>query len=135
MSDKNCKQIAADAWNNPGWKPAASEYHRHRAGRPLIVEIEPKRPKRLRRLMRPGITLEQAWNEINDPRNRPTPKVTVEAVMVAVRGRALAALTEPATLERLERCDAAARAEINQRIEKLGLKPCLTTLLAKRSQM
>jgi hypothetical protein len=59
----------------------------------------------------------------------------VEAVMLAVRERGLAALKEPATVERLERCDAAARAEINQRIEKLALNPCLTTSLAKRSQM
>jgi hypothetical protein len=53
----------------------------------------------------------------------PTPNVVVEAVMHVVRERGLAALKEPATVERLERCDASARAEINQRIEKLGLKP------------
>jgi hypothetical protein len=109
----------ADAWHAPGWKQAAAEYHKSRAGRPLIVEIEPERLKRLRRLMQPGVSLEQAWNEINDPRNRPTPNVVVEAIMLAVRERGLAALKEPATVERLERCDASARAEINQRIEKL----------------
>jgi hypothetical protein len=128
------KKVAADAWNAPSWREAVREYHRDRAGRRLIVEIEPEH-KRLKRLMRPGVTLEQAYRELNDPRNRPTPKVTVEVVMVAARARGIAALKEPATAERLQRCDAAARAEINQRIEKLGLKPCLTTLLAKRSQM
>src|SRR5262249_16836404 len=76
-----------------------------------------------------------AWAELNDFRNRPTPKATVEAVVHAVRERGLAALKEPTTVERLKRCDAAARADTNQRIEKLGLKPCLTTLLAKHSQM
>jgi hypothetical protein len=58
----------------------------------------------------------------HDPRNRPTPNVVVEAIMLTVRERGLVALKEPATVERLKRCDAAARAEINQRIEKLGLK-------------
>ena len=76
-------------------------------------------------LTQPRVSLEQAWNEINDRRNRPTPNVVVEAIMLAVRERGLVALKEPATVERLKRCDAAARAEINQRIEKLGLKHAL----------
>jgi len=129
------KAEAPKAWNNPGWKEAAAEYHRDRAGRPLIVEIEPERLKRLRRLMSDSVSLDAAWAELNDFRNRPTPKATVEAVVHAVRERGLAALKEPTTVERLKRCDAAARADTNQRIEKLGLKPCLTTLLAKHSQM
>jgi len=41
--------------------------------------------------------------------------------MHAVRERGVAALKEAVTAERLERCDAKARAEINKRIEKLGL--------------
>jgi hypothetical protein len=51
--------------------------------------------------------------------HRPTPQVTIEAVMYSVRGRGLKALKEPATQERLRRCDASARAQINQRVEKL----------------
>lgn len=85
--------------------------------------------------MSDSVSLDAAWAELNDFRNRPTPKATVEAVVHAVRERGLAALKEPTTVERLKRCDAAARADTNQRIEKLGLKPCLTTLLAKHSQM
>jgi hypothetical protein len=50
---------------------------------------------------------------------RPTPQTTVETVMWTVRERGLKALREPANQERLGRCDAAARAQINQRIEKL----------------
>jgi hypothetical protein len=50
---------------------------------------------------------------------RPTPQTTIDAVMYSVRERGLAALDEPATRERLGRCDAAARRQINQRIEKL----------------
>ena len=73
----------------------------------------------LRKLMHPSVTLGQAYREINDPKNRPTPQVTVEAVILTVRERGLAALKEPANVERLERCDAAAKAEIEQRIAKL----------------
>jgi hypothetical protein len=77
------------------------------------VEIESELLQWLRRLMQPGISLQQANSEINAPCNRPTPAVVVEAVMLAVRERGLAALKEPATVERLQRCDAAGRAEIN----------------------
>jgi hypothetical protein len=52
-------------------------------------------------------------------RSRPTPQVTIEAVFYCARKRGLAALQEPANLERLSRCDEAARAQINERIAKL----------------
>jgi hypothetical protein len=48
-----------------------------------------------------------------------TPQTTVDTIMCSVRERGLNALREPANQERLARCDAAARAQINQRIEKL----------------
>jgi hypothetical protein len=51
-------------------------------------------------------------------RNRPTPKAVVEAIMWCVRDRGLAALDEPANVERLARCDEAARAEIKRRCAK-----------------
>jgi hypothetical protein len=50
---------------------------------------------------------------------RPTPQATIEAIMYGVRARGVAALKEPANAERLRRCDAAARAEINRRIAAL----------------
>lgn len=56
------------------------------------------------------------------PSTRPTPQVTIEAIMLCVRERGLGALQEPANLERLERCDEAARQQINQRIAKLSQK-------------
>jgi hypothetical protein len=74
---------------------------------------------RARRLMDAKVSLEQAWAEINDPRARPTPQVTIEAILHCVRERGLAALKEPANLERLARCDAAAKSEIDRRIGKL----------------
>jgi hypothetical protein len=50
---------------------------------------------------------------------RPTPQATIEAIMYGVRAHGVAALKEPANAERLRRCDAAARAEINRRIAAL----------------
>ena len=50
---------------------------------------------------------------------RPTPQATVDAVMYCVRERGVAVLKEPANVERLSRCDAAAKAEIDKRIAKL----------------
>ena len=49
----------------------------------------------------------------------PTPQSTVEAVMLSVHERGLAALEEPDTLERLSRCDASAHEKINRRITAL----------------
>ena len=54
------------------------------------------------------------------PEQRTTPQATVDAILHSVRERGLQALKEPANVERLSRCDEAARAGINRRIEKLG---------------
>ncbi len=50
---------------------------------------------------------------------RSTPQVVVEAIMWTVRERGLQALQEAANLERLGRCDATARQQINDRIARL----------------
>jgi len=81
--------------------------------------IYPEDPARLRRLMSGDVSLDAAWARLNDFRNRPTPKATIEAVVHAVGKRGLAALKESATAERLDRCDTAAKAEIEQRIASL----------------
>jgi hypothetical protein len=75
---------------------------------------------RARRLLAPGVTLEQAWAELNHPRAHPTPRSTIEAILHCVRERGLAALKEPTNIERLARCDARAKAEIDRRIGKLS---------------
>jgi hypothetical protein len=64
----------------------------------------------------------ELWDRLNDPRRWPTPQSTIEAIMVAVRARGIAALKEPATIERLRRCDDGARGEINRRIAALADK-------------
>jgi hypothetical protein len=53
------------------------------------------------------------------PKPRPTPQMTIEAILYCVRERGVAALKERDNIERLRRCDAKARAEINARIQKL----------------
>jgi hypothetical protein len=119
LKNKNWDEIAAEAWSSPGWKQAALEYCHTRGNRTLIAETPPEDLARLRRLMSDDVSLDTAWAELNDYRNRPTPRATIEAVMHAVRKRGLAALKEPATAERLERCDEAAKAEIERRIAHL----------------
>jgi hypothetical protein len=75
--------------------------------------------KRLRRLA--DMSFDRMWSETNAPRLRPTPQATVEAVLEDVKERGVAALREPKNIERLTRCDAAAKAQIDRRIAKLGL--------------
>jgi hypothetical protein len=54
---------------------------------------------------------------------RPTPDATVDAIMYCIRERGMAALKEPANVERLSRCDDEARATIKKRIAKLKVQP------------
>jgi hypothetical protein len=75
---------------------------------------------RTRRLLSPAVSFEQVWDELNGARSYQTLQSTVEAILHCVRERGLAALKEWANVERLARCDAAARAEIDRRIGKLG---------------
>jgi hypothetical protein len=119
MTAPKIPTMAADAWDAPSWRTAAVEYRKARGNRTLIVETPLEDLKRLRRLMGDDVSLERAWSELNDPRNRPTPKTTIDAIMFAVRERGLAALKKPATAQRLEHCDEAAKAEIERRIANL----------------
>jgi hypothetical protein len=63
------------------------------------------------------MSLDALWQRFNE--RRPTPQSTIEAIMYCVRERGVAALKEATNIERLARCDAAARAEINRRIARL----------------
>lgn len=63
------------------------------------------------------ISIDALYRALNN--FRPTPQTTVEAIMVAVRERGLAALEEAANVERLVRCDQVARRQINERITRL----------------
>jgi hypothetical protein len=65
------------------------------------------------------------WDQLNSPSRFGTPQSTIDAIMYCVRERGLAALNEPTNAERLSRCDQAARAQINKRIETLREKGLL----------
>jgi len=67
---------------------------------------------RARALMSDEVSLERAHAEMH--RNRPTSEATIEAVKQAVRDRGPAALNETATRNRLQQCDAAAHAAIDE---------------------
>jgi hypothetical protein len=107
---------AEASWESESWKRAAGAYHAECRGRTLIVETDAKKIKRLRRLLDPSVSLERMWNELNDPQNRPTPQVTIEAIWLAVRERGVEALDQSATRSRYESCDASARAELRRRM-------------------
>jgi hypothetical protein len=76
-----------------------------------------ERTKFLRKLLDPNVGLDKARRLLND--RRPTPEATVEAILYSVRERGVAALKEPANVDRLSRCDQAALAEIDRRVAKL----------------
>ena len=54
----------------------------------------------------------------SERRSRPTPRTTIEAILWCVRERGGRALHEPANIERLLRCDSAAKTEINEFIAR-----------------
>jgi hypothetical protein len=64
-------------------------------------------------------SLERVWNHYQDPRNRPTPQVVVEAILCWVAERGIAALDEPKNVERISRCDDAARKQIDARVQAM----------------
>jgi hypothetical protein len=114
--------VAAGAWEAPSWKTAAREYHETRGNRPLIVETEPERLARQRHLLMGSTSLERVWAELNDPRSRPAPPATVEALMFSLR-RGVGALAEPASQRRLSELSEEQVCEVYARVQKF--KECI----------
>jgi hypothetical protein len=87
----------------------------------LVELIEPFEDLFGRSICRRCLEAEDARRRLEQQRlARPaTPQTTIEAVLHCVRERGAAALKEPANVERLSRCDAASRQQINSRIKKL----------------
>jgi hypothetical protein len=83
-----------------------------------IVTIGAEELARARRLLDPAVSLDSAYRQINEARSLPTPQTVVEAIMYCVREQGLAALKEPAVIDRLGECDAAAKAQIDCRVAK-----------------
>jgi hypothetical protein len=63
-----------------------------------------------------GMSLDALWQHLNSA--RATPQTTIEAILHCVRERGLKAFKEPANIERLRRCDAAAMTQIDARLIK-----------------
>jgi hypothetical protein len=110
-----------DPWaaDMPGWRRAAAEYHSDRAGR--VLSGEPRRLARLRRLMAEDVSIDRAWQELNDVRNWSTPKATIDAVWWAICERGMSALAEPRIADRIASFDEAARSELDRRIANIGV--------------
>jgi hypothetical protein len=62
------------------------------------------------------MSLGALWDHLN--RTHRTPQTTIEAVVHCVGERGVAALKEPANIERLLRCDDGAKTKINERIAR-----------------
>ena len=82
----------------------------------------PPKVASLRSLLDDRVSLDRAWRELNDTHARPTSQATIEAILYCVRERGISALQEPANRERLSRCDAAALAQIDDRIVRLRIR-------------
>jgi hypothetical protein len=108
----------AGAWDSPGWKKAATEYHRDRAGRPLIVELEPDGLKRLRESLKDSTSFSAAYYEIAR-RDSGAPQQTVVALMLSLRSRGIKAVEEVATKRRLSELSDQQVVEVGNRLQRL----------------
>jgi hypothetical protein len=101
--------------HNPKLAESAREYHTDREQHGPR-ELAPDAIERVTRLLDPKISIDAAYREMNGARARPTPQVTIEAILHSVRSRGLTALEEPATQEPLARCDRDAHQQLAERI-------------------
>ena len=70
----------------------------------------------------PEETIHTLYWRLNQKRAT-TPEAVIDALMYSFRQRGVAAFKEPANVERLARCDEAARGEMRKRIAKLKVQP------------
>jgi hypothetical protein len=116
------KKVAEDAWNAPGWKAAAVEYPKARGGRPLIVEIESKHLKRLRRPLESNVSLERNFWGTSTLKGRAA-ESAVEALMLVLREGGTKALEQSAVKQRLSELNETQVREIGARLQRL--KPAI----------
>ena len=81
--DKPEQTGAEDAWNAEGWREAAREYHQQRGNRCVVVDIEPARRARLRKLMGDNVSIERAWSEINQRDHVPASTLRAAEYLIA----------------------------------------------------
>ena len=104
-----CETCGNNPCVNPSFCAASRKTDREIGQRRLPPGIPPDWGK---------MSLDALWVQLSQARR--TPQTTIEAIMYSVRERGIAALKEPANVERLRRCDAAALAQIDARISKLS---------------
>jgi hypothetical protein len=71
------------------------------------------------------LSLDALASALSDPARYATPQSTIEAILFSVHSRGITALEELSNQERLARCDATAREQIDERIEKMREKGLL----------
>jgi hypothetical protein len=102
------------AWESPGWRQAALDYHAARGANPTVVEIEPERLAALRALMADDVSIDQACHQLNAGRGQVAASTLQTAEYLAAAGDA----------ERwgvwLARHDDTERAAILQHLAKMG---------------
>jgi hypothetical protein len=108
-----CRGCGQNPCGNPSFCAACDREERQHPRR------RTPREARTWQLLGDGVSLERMYAEYLNPRSRPTPKAVIDAVVSCVRERGLGALKEPGNVERLSRCDAPAKAEIDRQIEKI----------------
>ena len=101
-----------------GSRDAVVAYHKDRGNRVSVTPYTADELARLRGLMADDVTLERAWHEINHPTDRAAAS-TVEALMLALRERGTAALTEPDVERRLGALSESQLHEVCARLQKL----------------
>jgi hypothetical protein len=110
--------VAAGAWEAPGWSEAAIEYHKSRAARRAIIEIEPERLTQLRRLMGEGVSVEQAQCRLPEHRRDGAAASTVEALVYSFR-RGVDVPTELDAVRRLAELSDHQLLEVGERLRRL----------------
>src|SRR5215467_828042 len=102
-----CRDLMAIAFGEVStvdtFERACRKADRKAAARPRDHRLE-----RLRRLLEDEVSLERAWHELNDVRNRSTPKATIDAVWWAICERGMGALAEPRIADRIANFNEAA---------------------------
>jgi hypothetical protein len=85
-------------------------------------QVEPERLAQLHWLLNDNVSLERAWEALNQQRRDGAPQATVEALVFSLRD-GIPALGRPATLRRLSELSAAQLREVAVRVQKF--KPAI----------
>jgi hypothetical protein len=110
------KQAAHEAWHAPSWCEAAVKYREERPD----TGIAPDRLRRLRALMNSGTSLEHASFETHRHHfSGRTAASTVEALLLGLRERGVAALKEAKVLRRLSELSDEQLTEVGGRLQRL----------------